>query len=51
MKNVALIGHGVVGAAVAELLTNKSKYIESQVGEQIRLKKIFDIRKYTRKYF
>lgn len=46
MKNVALIGHGVVGAAVAELLTNKSKYIESQVGEQIRLKKIFDIRKF-----
>lgn len=46
MKKVALLGHGVVGAAVAGLLTNESEYIEKQIGEQICLKKILDIREF-----
>lgn len=46
MKKVALLGHGVVGAAVAELLIYYSEHIEKKVGEQFCLNKILDIRKF-----
>lgn len=46
MKKVALLGHGVVGAAVAGLLTNESEHIKKRVGEQVCLNKILDIREF-----
>ena len=42
--DVAIIGYGVVGSGVAEVIRKNSRSIASRAGEQIRVKKILDIR-------
>ncbi len=42
--DVAIIGYGVVGSGVAEVIRKNSQSIASRAGEQIRVKKILDIR-------
>jgi homoserine dehydrogenase len=44
LKNVALIGYGVVGHGVAELLSRIADIIERRAGEAIRLKRILTAR-------
>lgn len=42
--DVAIIGYGVVGSGVAEVIRKNSHSIAARAGEQIRVKKILDIR-------
>lgn len=42
--NVAILGHGVVGSGVAEVIQKNSNSINMRAGESIRLAKILDIR-------
>ncbi len=44
MVNVAIMGHGVVGSGVAEILINHSKRIESAVKQEVNVKYILDLR-------
>ncbi len=41
---VAVIGYGVVGSGVAEVIRKNSQSIQTRAGEQIRVKRILDIR-------
>ncbi len=43
MLNVAILGHGVVGSGVAEMLFKNKDIIKNNVGEEIKLKKVLDI--------
>lgn len=45
--DVAIIGYGVVGSGVAEVIKKNSQSITVRAGEQIRVKKILDIRDFT----
>ena len=40
MVNVAIMGHGVVGSGVAEILTTHKQKLFSSIGEEIYIKKI-----------
>lgn len=44
MVNVAILGFGVVGCGVAEILTQNKKIIEERIGESINIKYILDLR-------
>ncbi|MDR1874280.1 MAG: homoserine dehydrogenase [Synergistaceae bacterium] len=44
MKNIALIGYGVVGHGVADLLSKNADIIAKRAGDQIRLKHILTAR-------
>ena len=44
MVNVAILGFGVVGSGVAEVLATNERHIEGKVDELIRLKYILDVR-------
>jgi len=44
MANVAVLGYGVVGSGVVEVLKGNSVSISMKAGEEIRVKKILDIR-------
>lgn len=44
MKNVAIVGFGVVGAGVGELLVSNGEIIEKRAKEKINLKYICDLR-------
>lgn len=44
MKNVAILGFGVVGSGTANLLTNNASIIEKKTGEKIQVKRILDLR-------
>ena len=44
MLNVAILGFGVVGSGVAEVLTMNGTHIEEKAGGPIRLKYILDVR-------
>lgn len=44
MINVAVIGYGVVGSGVAEVIRKNSQSIGQRAGEEIRVKRILDIR-------
>jgi len=46
MISVALMGHGVVGSGVAEILTTHKQKLFSSVGEEIYLKHILDLREF-----
>ena len=46
MISVALMGHGVVGSGVAEILTSHKQKLFSSVGEEIYLKHILDLREF-----
>ncbi len=44
MVNVAVLGYGVVGSGVVEVIKGNSMSISRKAGEEIRVKKILDIR-------
>ncbi len=47
MVNVALIGHGVVGSGVAELMIYHSRRLENSAKKKINLKYILDIKDFS----
>lgn len=47
MVNVAVLGYGVVGSGVAEIIRKNSASISHRAGDEIRLKKILDIRDFS----
>ncbi len=46
MVNVAILGFGVVGSGVAEVLTQNKKIIENKLGCEINIKYILDLREF-----
>ncbi len=44
MISIAILGHGVVGSGVAEVLRNNEKGITAKAGENIRVTRILDLR-------
>ncbi len=44
MINVAILGFGVVGSGVLDVINNNKELITKKVGEEIRVKRILDIR-------
>jgi homoserine dehydrogenase len=42
--DIAILGYGVVGSGVAEVIRKNGRSIADRAGEQIRVKKILDIR-------
>ena len=44
MTNIAILGFGVVGGGVAELITNNSKEVARLGGDEINIKYILDLR-------
>jgi len=47
MLNIAILGYGVVGSGVAELLDMNSNAIEKKTGKQICVKKILDLKAFS----
>lgn len=46
MVSVAIMGHGVVGSGVAEIITTHKNKLFKNVGEEIYIKKILDLREF-----
>ena len=46
MVSVAIMGHGVVGSGVAEIITTHKNKLFSSIGEEIYIKKILDLREF-----
>ena len=46
MVSVAIMGHGVVGSGVAEILTTHKKKLFASLGEEIYVKHILDLREF-----
>ncbi len=46
MVSVAIMGHGVVGSGVAEILTTHKQKLFAGLGEEIYIKKILDLREF-----
>ena len=46
MISVAILGHGVVGSGVAEVLTTNAKGIAAKAGDAIEVKRILDLRSF-----
>lgn len=44
--NLAILGFGVIGSGVAEVLTENKKLIESRIGSEINIKYILDLREF-----
>ena len=44
MIQIAIMGHGVVGSGVAEVLLKNAKNIARKAGEEIVVKRILDLR-------
>lgn len=44
MKKIAILGFGVVGSGVAEVLTQNKTLIENKLGEEVEIKYILDLR-------
>lgn len=44
MINVAILGFGVVGSGIAEVLTTNKELIKQRIGEEINIKYILDLR-------
>jgi homoserine dehydrogenase len=51
MVNVAILGFGVVGSGVAEVIAMNEKQLEKHLGEPIRVKKILDVRDFSESPF
>ena len=51
MINIAILGFGVVGSGVAELLTQNRDVIEKTTGERVSLKYVVDIREFPESPF
>ena len=50
MANIAVMGHGVVGSGVVELLLKNKEIFEAKTGEEIFLKYILDLRDFDVPY-
>lgn len=50
MANIALLGHGVVGSGVAEILLKSKESFEGKLGEEVNLKYILDLRDFDVPY-
>ena len=48
MVSVAIMGHGVVGSGVAEILLTHKQKLFSSLGEEIYIKKVLGIRSYRK---
>ena len=48
MISVAIMGHGVVGSGVAEILTTHKQKLFASIGEEIYVKHILDLREIGR---
>ena len=46
MKNIAILGFGVVGCGVAEVIEMNKERIARRLGEELKVKKILDIREF-----
>lgn len=46
MKSIAILGFGVVGCGVAEVIEMNKERIAERLGEELRVKKILDIREF-----
>lgn len=46
MIQVAIMGHGVVGCGVAELLQNNAAVIAAKAGDELQIRKILDLREF-----
>ena len=46
MVSVAIMGHGVVGSGVAEILLTHKQKLFSNLGEEIYIKKVLDLREF-----
>lgn len=46
MVKIAVMGHGVVGSGVAELLRKNAAHIAAKAGEEIVLEKVLDLREF-----
>lgn len=46
MMQIAIMGHGVVGCGVAELLIKNEELIEKRAGQNISVKRILDLREF-----
>ena len=46
MVSVAIMGHGVVGSGVAEILTTHKQKLFASLGEEIYIKHILDLREF-----
>ncbi len=51
MVNVAILGFGVVGTGVAEVLTQNKNIIENKLGEEVNIKYILDLRDFPESPF
>ena len=51
MVNVAILGFGVVGSGVAEVLTQNSAVLEKKLGKKINIKHILDLRDFPESPF
>ena len=47
MARIAIMGHGVVGSGVAELLMENSVNISERIGQSIEISKILDLREFN----
>ncbi len=50
MANIALMGHGVVGSGVAEILLKSKESLEGKLGEEVTLRYILDLRDFDVPY-
>lgn len=51
MKKIAILGFGVVGSGVAEVLTQNKSIIEKKLGESLEIKYILDLRDFPDSQF
>ncbi|MBE6718137.1 MAG: homoserine dehydrogenase [Ruminococcaceae bacterium] len=46
MTNIAILGFGVVGSGIAEVITQNSEIIKNKIGDEINIKYILDLREF-----
>ena len=50
MINIAVLGHGVVGSGVVEVIETNQEYIAKNVGDNVYVKRILDLRDFDVPY-
>ena len=48
MKHVAVMGYGTVGSGVYEVLTKNKEVVSKNVGEELNVKYVLDLREFPR---
>ena len=51
MVNVAIMGHGVVGSGVAEILINYKERVSAKAKNEINVKYILDLRDFDSRHY